>query len=136
MKGKSHDLNHDLTFSAHTINCVCHSIRSMFRVLGIYNFAVFLNAVVSSTSLKKSLEKVASCIILETFIGSKNLRTANVPFINKIVWFKRAQGKGNCRKLASSNTSCLEAHAGFYRLLMKGIFDPEVLWPFEKKLIS
>ena len=22
----------------HTINCVCHSIRSMFRVLGIYNF--------------------------------------------------------------------------------------------------
>ena len=38
MKGKTHDLNHDLTFSIHTINCVCHSIRSMFRVLGIYNF--------------------------------------------------------------------------------------------------
>ena len=37
MKGKTHDLNHDLTFSAHTINCVCHSIRSMFRVFGIYN---------------------------------------------------------------------------------------------------
>ena len=36
VKGKTHDLNHDLTFSAHTINCVCHSIRSMFRVLGIY----------------------------------------------------------------------------------------------------
>ena len=28
---KNHDLNHDLTFSA-------HSIRSMFRILGIYNF--------------------------------------------------------------------------------------------------
>ena len=27
-------------FSAHTINCVCHSIRSMFRLLGIYNFAL------------------------------------------------------------------------------------------------
>ena len=38
MKGKTHDLNNDLTFSAHTINCVCHSIRSTFRVLGIYNF--------------------------------------------------------------------------------------------------
>ena len=38
MKGKTHDLNHDLTFSAHTIICVCHSIRSMFKVLGIYNF--------------------------------------------------------------------------------------------------
>ena len=36
MKGKTHDLNHDLTFSAHTINCVCNSIRSMFRVLCIY----------------------------------------------------------------------------------------------------
>ena len=36
MKGKTDDLNHDLTFSAHTINCVCHSIRSIFRVLGIY----------------------------------------------------------------------------------------------------
>ena len=34
MKGNTHDL----TFSAHTIDCVCHSIRSMFRVLGIYNF--------------------------------------------------------------------------------------------------
>ena len=38
MKGKTHDLNHNLKFSAHIINCVCHSIRSMFRVLGIYNF--------------------------------------------------------------------------------------------------
>ena len=38
MKGKTHDLNHDLTFYAHTIKCVCHNIRSMFRVLGIYNF--------------------------------------------------------------------------------------------------
>ena len=35
---ETHDLNHDLTFSAHTINCVRHSIRSMFKVLGIYNF--------------------------------------------------------------------------------------------------
>ena len=36
---KHYDLHSDLTFSAHTINCVCHSIRSMFKVLGIYNFA-------------------------------------------------------------------------------------------------
>ena len=35
---KIHDLNHDLTFSVHTINCMCHSIMSMFRPLGIYNF--------------------------------------------------------------------------------------------------
>ena len=40
------------------------------------------------------------------------------------------------RKVASSNTSRLEAHAGFFRLLMKGFFYPYVLWPFDKKLIS
>ena len=31
--------------------------------------------------------------------------------------------------------SRLEAHEGFFRLLMKGIFGPYVLWPFDKKLI-
>ena len=31
-----------------------------------------------------------------------------------------------CRKVASSNTSRLEAHAGFFRLLVKGVFDPYV----------
>ena len=31
------------------------------------------------------------------------------------------------RKVASSKTYRLEAHAGFFRLLMKGIFDPYVL---------
>ena len=31
------------------------------------------------------------------------------------------------RKVASSNKSCLEAHAGFFRLLMMGIFDPYAL---------
>ena len=40
-----------------------------------------------------------------------------------------------CRKIISSNTSRLEAHAGLFRLLMKGIFEPYVLWLFEKKLI-
>ena len=29
-------------------------------------------------------------------------------------------------KVASSNTSRLEAHEAFFRLLMKGIFDPYV----------
>ena len=33
----------------------------------------------------------------------------------------------NTVKVASSNTSCLEAHVGFFRLLIKGIFYPYVL---------
>ena len=40
------------------------------------------------------------------------------------------------RKVASSNMSRLEAHEGFFRYLMKGIFDPYVLLPFDEKLIS
>ena len=31
------------------------------------------------------------------------------------------------RKVASSNTSCLEAHEGFFRLFMNGILDPYIL---------
>ena len=27
-------------FTAHIFNCVCHCIRAMFRVLGMYNFEV------------------------------------------------------------------------------------------------
>ena len=38
------------------------------------------------------------------------------------------------RKVASSNTFRLKAHAGFFRLLMKGIFDPYILGPFDKKM--
>ena len=38
-------------------------------------------------------------------------------------------------KVAYSSTSRLEALAGIYRLLMKGLFDAFVLRPFDKKLI-
>ena len=38
-------------------------------------------------------------------------------------------------KIASSNTSRLEAHVEFFILLMKGIFGPYVLRPFDNKLI-
>ena len=38
----------------------------------------------------------------------------------------------NYRKVASSKTSRLETHAGFSKLLMKGIFNPYVLWPLKK----
>ena len=34
---------------------------------------------------------------------------------------------GKYHKVASSNTSCLEAHAGFFKLRTKGIFHPYVL---------
>ena len=51
-------------------------------------------------------------------------------------FFDKRGGKVEYHKVASSNMSHLEAHAGFFRLLMKRIFDPYVLCPFDKKLIS
>ena len=39
------------------------------------------------------------------------------------------------REIVSSNKPRLEAHVGFFRSLMKGIFDPYVLLPFDEKLI-
>ena len=42
-------------------------------------------------------------------------------------FFDKRGGKVEYHKVASSNMSHLEAHAGFFRLLIKGIFDPYVL---------
>ena len=39
------------------------------------------------------------------------------------------------RIVASRSTSRLVTCLGLFRLLMKGIFGPYVLWPFDKKLI-
>ena len=39
------------------------------------------------------------------------------------------------RKVASTSPSNFEAHAGLFRLPMKGIFDAYVLRPFGKKFI-
>ena len=38
-------------------------------------------------------------------------------------------------QFVSSNMSRLEAHVGYFKLLMKEIFGPYVLRPFDKKLI-
>ena len=40
------------------------------------------------------------------------------------------------RKVATTSLSCLEAHAGFFTLSKKGIFDVYWFWPFGINLIS
>ena len=44
--------------------------------------------------------------------------------LEKICCKKFVNENRTYRKVASSNFSGLEAHADFFRLLMKGIFDP------------
>ena len=54
-------------------------------------------------------------------------------YLTKVLNYSREENnmrKHTCRKVTSSNT------CRFFRLLMKGIFDPCALWPFDKKLIS
>ena len=36
------------------------------------------------------------------------------------------------RRVMTTSLLCLEAHAGFFRLFMKGKFDVYSLWPFGK----
>ena len=69
--------------------------------------------------LYKILLQLWNAVILRIFHKQKIIMLAK--FINYLI-------------AASSNSSRLEAHAGIYRLLMKGIFDAYVLWPFDKKI--
>ena len=46
------------------------------------------------------------------------------------------RSKNTNRKVAGSSMSHLKAHAGHFRLLVKGIFNAYVLWPFGKNFIS
>ena len=43
-------------FTAHTFNCVCHCIRVMFRVLGMYNFDRHFKKLSKSDKSQKKAE--------------------------------------------------------------------------------
>ena len=64
--------------------------------------------------------KIAQCII-----SQKNL--------HYFEWIAFSDIK--YRKVTSTSPSCFESHVGLFRLLMKGIFDAYVLWPFGEKFI-
>ena len=64
------------------------------------------------------------------FIAKNNVPKSIFTFKFKVRFFFYYQ-LFTYRKVASSNMSRLEAHAGFFRLLQKGIFNPCVLRPFD-----
>ena len=63
MKWITHDLNHYKHFTAHTFNCVCHCIKSMFRVLGVYNFGYQLKSTANSAHFALFLGKWAKLAV-------------------------------------------------------------------------
>ena len=76
------------------------------------------------------------CHIFEAFLAFLEKLNFTQMFVISKKMGRKEHKFSEYRKAASSNTSCLETHTGFFRLLMKRIFDPYELWPFDKKLIS
>ena len=65
MKWKSWIKSWVIHFTAHTFNCVCHCIKSMFRVLGVYNFGPGFN--------QNSNENIVRIFALKFFVDSWKL---------------------------------------------------------------
>ena len=66
---------------------------------------------IERSNLYKNLSKIFSLSVVQS-LATRNLNGLSLTVIY--------------RKVTSSNSSLLEAYAGFFRLLMKVIFDPYV----------
>ena len=74
--------------------------------------------------IKKSSFLLCHCVKINSFLNG-NQRQCFEIWIDFYAQYeiREAVFYSYC-KVSSSNTSRLEAHTGFFRLLMKGIFDP------------
>ena len=79
------------------------------------NFVVFV-----SESWVSVILVLTVILLLVYFIFEDNIWDPN--FMKNTL-----EQQGTYLKVVNSNTSCLDAHAGFFRLLMKWTFDPYVL---------
>ena len=106
--------------SSHLMRWLKSSIFSKHHPLSLTEFPTGENAIIS----------LSKATILQHFIEhvQRKWTPSSKYYIAKISF--------TYRKVTSSNRYRLEAHAGFFRLPMKGIFDPYVLCPLDKKLIS
>ena len=104
------------------IYCLCHKMQSLIP-MSIYNILsctlLILQTLPNSFGL--FIRMISYFQILHMCCNYYSLTVSHL-------WYKY-------RIVASSIPSRIEAHADLFRLLMKGIFDPYVLWPFDKKSI-
>ena len=101
------------------MSLVCHK-KSYLVCVKLTNFWIFMQPIpifFQSTKLRQPKQGRDSCL-------KKTLH-----YILKIFNFI------TYRIVASRSTSRLVTCLGLFRLLMKGIFGPYVLWPLDKKLI-
>ena len=57
---------------------------------------------------------------------SKHNRIQDVAFLHKNIAIQKMNLLTNYRIVVSTSLSCIEAHAGLFRMSMKGIFDASI----------
>ena len=90
--------------------------------------------------LFQTSESLAAWKMAKLFNFLKRKKWYFIKFIHKVIFeelilhyfecrpnFQSLKDSITYRKVVSSNMSRLDAHAGFFRLLIKGIFDPYLL---------
>ena len=81
-----------------------------------------------------SLQLYLPGILNTLFLGKPRIQINTFTCTTCFIW-SRVNLHAIYRIVASRSTSRLVTCLGLFRLLMKGIFGPYVLWPLEKKLI-
>ena len=104
--------------SSHLMRWLKSSIFSKHHPLSLTEFPTGENAIIS----------LSKATILQHFIEHVQ-RTWTLSSKYYI-----AKSSFTYRKVPISNTSRLEAHAGFFILPLKGILNPYVLWLFDQKV--
>ena len=70
-------------------------------------------------------------IIAKVFLASAVMNYFSIHLKNQL---KKVSQKINIYRIVTSTSQPrFEAHAGLFKLVMKGIFDVDVLWPFHQK---
>ena len=97
-------------FIAYTINCVCHSIRSMFRVLGIHNFEQDMEIYLSLDVLSWIFCRQHDCWNLKI-----QLQNIFQWIVNNRLWHR------DDVETMMFNHSCLLSHISLLTLLASGL---------------
>ena len=133
----------NLAHSEHSALICGMKVVVIFKTISRCSVVFFIFSLFSFLSLSSSKSQLKSWGLetthFATLLFKISYKIRNLPQLlalsDGIYSWRMANVLRYC-KVASSNTFRLAAHAGFFKLLMKGIFNPDVLWPFDKKLNS
>ena len=110
----------------------------LLRVLGILNLLILVTLSNLTIDFNRNIHLPRHKAISLCQMYLFNEQSVIILWVNwqNITLICQKPVRGIYHKVERSNISHVEVQAGYFRLLMKVIFDPYVLWPFDKKLIS